>query len=253
MMKHYILKIKDFLSEKGFCYDESIVDAMTIDCKSHDLSDHVRFLVYALLSNQREWGPIEDNYENIRGIFFEWNVAKIKEHDADYFLNKILEIKCGNRSIKSQMNDLRYNISVLERIQSDFGSIDDFISSENPDIIVKLLSNNNSEYKVKGLGPALAQEYLRNTGISMVKADLHLKRFLGNERMGNSKGRIATNKEVEEQTLVLSKETGLELWQIDQIIWQFCSTSYANICGAKPQCINCSIKEECSKKNVKIL
>ena len=30
-------------------------------------------MVYALLSNQRPWKPIEDNFENINNIFYNFN------------------------------------------------------------------------------------------------------------------------------------------------------------------------------------
>lgn len=249
-MKHYIEIISDYLLNNGFSFDETLGQAIQdrMNGETKELSYHVRALVYAMLSKQRPWGPIEDNYSNIRKIFFEWNVDKIKKASPDYFIEELTKIKCGNRSIKDQMNDLKYNIDVFEKIEKKFGDMDSFINKESPSSIEVLLSDSSSEYKIKGLGKVLAQEYLRNIGVDLAKADVHLKRFFGGERMGKGNHNPATKEETDRQIDAISKETGLDKWQIDQIVWQFCAVDYANICGATPKCMGCPIKEQCSRK-----
>ena len=66
------------------------------------------------------------------------------------------------------MANLNANIFMLIKIEEDYGSLDDYVVSKAPDVIVKELSS--GIYKLKGIGPALAWEYLRNVGIDGAKS-----------------------------------------------------------------------------------
>ena len=81
--------------------------------ESFNFEDHIAGMVYALLSNQRPWKAIEDNYETIRKIFHDFDPDYLQNIDPIILVNQLREIKCGNRSINSQMNSLKYNIEHL--------------------------------------------------------------------------------------------------------------------------------------------
>ena len=79
--------------------------------KVFSFQDHLKGLVYSLLTNQREWSTVEPKLPQIDELFFYYDVNKIKEHDGQYFEDGIRKLKCGNRSIKMQMEGLHYNIN----------------------------------------------------------------------------------------------------------------------------------------------
>ena len=133
----------------------------------------------------------------------------------------------------------------MESIIAEYGSMDAFVTSAPAQHIVELLSSAKSKYKLAMLGEALVWEYIRNVGIDGCKPDTHLRRFLGNQRMGTSTGEIASVDETIRQIEFLSQESGLPLSAIDNIIWSYCADGYGEICTATPHCQNCVVRSGC--------
>ena len=215
--------------------------------KEFTLSDHIKGLIYSLLSNQRPWKSIVANMDKIENIFYDFDVDKIKAENPEKFVNEIRKIKCGNRNINQQMKSLSQNIAIMEEIERDYGSMDDFVTSAPAYEIVKKISDNKSKYKINRVGEALAWEYLRNVGIDGMKPDVHLCRFFAGDRMGSGNNIPATIDEVYETVLKLSKDTGISMSEIDLLVWNFCSSGYGEICTSNPRCEICPIKEYCNK------
>ena len=209
-----------------------------------ELEDHIAGMVYALLSNQRPWKQVEENYEAIRSIFHGFNPDYLQSVNPSILVKEIRDIRCGNRSINSQMNGLGYNISQFDRITELYGSMDNFVTSDSPNVIAKSLSS--GEYKLKQMGTALTMEYLKNVGIDTIKPDIHIRRLFGKDRLGFSDKILATEDETIEIVRQMSIETSLLCAEIDSIIWQFCATDYAEICSSNPHCDKCLLK--CKKK-----
>ena len=216
--------------------------------KTYGFSEHLQAVVYSLLSAQRPWAEVVKHLDEIDGIFFGYDAKKILEQTDTYFVDRIREIKCGNRNIHDQMKYLPDNIAILRSIETEYGSLDAFVISAPAHEIVKTLTDYKSKYKLRNMGEALCWEYLRNGGIDGAKPDVHLRRFLGSERMGKDNHMIATVSEVIDTVRRLSKESGLSMAAIDNIIWSFCSEQYGEICGASPKCKECPVKEHCYKK-----
>lgn len=244
---HYIYKIKQLLEEKGQ-FEQSKIESILIERKQGKkltFKDHLKALIYALLSNQRYWNKIEPLLQKIDEIFYQYDACKIQEKSDSYFYSEIVKIKAGNRQLKKQMKALFSNINTLKMIESEYGTLDDFVLNCPMVEVVKKLSQAKSKYKLKQVGVALACEYLRNVGVDGVKPDIHLRRFLGNARMGSSKKAIASEWEVFEQTAFLHKNTELTYTAIDAIIWRYCAKGYLEICGEDPECEKCCCREEC--------
>ena len=148
-------------------------------------------------------------------------------------------------AIHDQMKYLPDNIAILRSLEKEYGSLDAFVISAPAYEIVKTLTDYKSKYKLRNMGEALCWEYLRNVGIDGAKPDVHLRRFLGSERMGKGNHMIATVPEVIDIVRRLSKESGLSMAAIDNIIWSFCSEQYGEICGAAPKCRECPVKNHC--------
>ncbi len=237
-------EIEKMLHEKQITFD-SLTHLIWIEervnGKTFSMSEHIRGLIYSLLSNNRPWQQIEANIDKIDEIFFEYDKDKILATNAGVFVDKLQAIKCGNRNIKNQMNSLHANIRKLERIEKEFGTLDSFVTSGSPLEIADLLAN-SVKYKLNTLGLALAMEYLRNVGVDAAKPDTHIRRILGKNRLGYSSHEIAGEIEAIEIIDTLSSQTGYSASKIDAILWLFSSNDNGMICTEKPHCAQCTLR-----------
>lgn len=249
-MNAYILfKVKDYLKVNGIADIDGETTKMDLRAqgKEFTLAEHLQGMIYSLLSAQTVWANIEKNFKNIDELFFGYDVNEIKSHDYQYFVNGLRQLGCGSRLTNAQMKALPENIAMIERIISEYGSMDNFVTSRPQREIVKLMSTSGSKYKIKQFGSALTWEYLRNVGVDGAKPDVHMKRILGSGRLGISKNETATDDEVLDAIEELSKKTGLWMAQIDYLFWAYCATDKGEICTAHPDCSDCVIREYCNK------
>lgn len=242
-----ILLMKEYLTSNCLQYDDAIhVRVAERRAGKHfSLEEHISALVYAQLTNQTKWSRIIMHLAEIDELFFYYDPQEIKKHPGSYFADGIFALKCGNISTKAQMNSLHKNIATMESIINEYGSMDVFVTSVSPLRMVEMLSSGKSKYKMAMLGETLAWEYIRNVGIDGCKPDIHLRRFLGNERMGTTSGTTATVNETIGQIEALSAETGLPLSSIDNIIWSYCADGYGEVCTATPHCEKCVVRAKC--------
>ena len=242
-----LLKMRDYLTQMCKQYDDSIhvMVAQRKNGKCFTLEDHIAGLVYAQLTNQTKWSRIVPHLKEIDALFFNYDPKKIKSMSPTYFSDALFKLKCGNISTAAQMRGLAHNVEIMEALTEKYGSMDAFILSAPAHIIVDKLSSARSEYKLSQMGVALTWEYIRNVGIDGCKPDTHLRRFLGKDRMGGKTTAVATIEETIEQVEVLSKETGLALCAIDNIIWSFCADGYGEVCTATPHCERCVVRSSC--------
>lgn len=211
---------------------------------------HVSSMIGAFLSNQRPWKAIEDNWSNIREIFFDFDpdevLFKINSTGYMYFVEELCKISCGNRGINFQMKNLEHNIKLLLSFDRGNGSIDTYYRKFSTKDLVKNLSNSKSKNKIIGMGVALLCEYLKNVGIDVAKPDVHIKRILGSERLGYSNKKDASIDEVFDIMDLFNRNTGKLRAYIDVLLWNYCANGYGEICTAKPNCYNCSILKYCN-------
>ena len=251
MNGHDLLLMKEYLVSNCLQYEDAIhvMVAKRKEGKVFSLEEHIAALVYAQLTNQTKWRRIVPHLAEIDELFFNYNPDEILKRPGAYFAQGIFALKCGNISTKAQMNALHKNVGTMLSIVNAYGSMDAFVTSAPAQVIVSLLSDAKSKYKMTMLGEALAWEYIRNVGIDGCKPDTHLRRFLGNARMGNSAGDIAAPEEAIAQVEAISKETGLSLASIDNIIWSYCADDYGEICTATPHCEKCVVRSQCRVNN----
>lgn len=239
-----LFEIENMLKAKQITYS-NLTNLTWIEERAHggsfSMSEHIRGLIYSMLSNNRRWEEIGVHINEIDEIFFGYDKNKILATDAEVFLKKIKSIKCGNRNIKNQMNLLHTNIHKLERIEKEFGTLDNFVTSGSPLEIADLLAN-SIKYKLNTLGLALAMEYLRNVGIDAAKPDTHIRRILGKNRLGYSPREIAGDIEAINIINEIVSQTNYSASKIDAIFWLFCSDGNGKICTEKPHCDQCTLK-----------
>ena len=246
----FLRPIRNYLLDKGLGYNTTLTKEIELrkNGKQYTFRDHIRAMVYSMLSNQTKWHRIHSQLPKIDKIFFDYDSDRIIAEKPDKFCNQLFDLKCGNVSTAAQMKALAYNISIFRNIEKEYGNIDAFITSDSADIIVQKLSKGSSPFKLKMLGEALTWEYLRNVGIDGAKPDTHLRRFFGADRMGIRENSPATVKEVNEQVSQLSESTGLSKIEIDNLIWSFCAEGFGEVCTATPHCLTCPISSWCNKR-----
>lgn len=206
-------------------------------------NEHLKGFILALLSNQRPWGPIVENMDNITDIFYGFQLDKIKQADKKLLAKQIKDIKCGNRAIDKQMEALDYNIRIFEQLECTYGSLDQFVGSDTADNIAWELGNGR-KYKLKQMGYTLALEYLRNVGVKAIKPDLHIRRIISDERLSLYNGYPS---EIETVNIMsaIAAESDVNLTYLDNLMWLYCAVDYANICGSHPKCNVCELRQHC--------
>lgn len=249
MDKNVLLKVKEYLKVNRIADIDGEKSKMQLraEGKHFSTAEHMQGMIYSLLSAQTVWANIERNFANIDKLFFNYDIEKIKNHDYKYFVTGLQRLGCGSRLTNAQMKALHENIATVERIITEYGSMDAFVTSKPQREIVKLMCTNGSKYKIKQFGPALTWEYLRNVGVDGAKPDVHMKRILGSSRLGISKKENASDDEVLDTVEQLSKDTGLWMAEIDYLFWLYCATDKGEICIANPRCKKCVIREYCNK------
>jgi len=227
--------------------------------KVYSLSDHIQAIIYSLLSNQRPWKRIEENINEIDKIFFGYNAEKIKNADPAYFVKSLKQISCGNRSIKKQMNGLKYIIDVLEGISKKYGTIDNYFNNHKsvkdgyPYYLAKELADKNDAYKLKNMGIALICEYFKNIGIDIAKPDTHIRRVLGKDILGFSNNKEASPKEAVEYIKEIAEKNRMTQKEVDVLLWLYCAKGYGEICTKdNPKCDKCVIKDYCNRNNTNV-
>lgn len=210
-------------------------------------NEHLKALIYSMLSNHRRWVDIVDKLPQIDKIFFNFDHNKLENCDTKNLLSQIIEIKAGNISINRQMEALPHNIKQLKKIQKDFGSLDNFVTSDSPSEVVKLLSNEDSPYKIKQIRDALSLEYLKSVGVRGMKPDVHIIRICGPERLDFIRSKDTT-KQLEEFKN-FAEEVGVSETYLDNLIWIFGADGFGEICTETPHCDKCQLIEYCNYKN----
>lgn len=140
------MTIRDYLKTKGLGYNTSLTAEIEKRKagKQYTIRDHIRGMIYALLTNQTKWYRVEPHLPKIDKLFFDYDPEKILSVEPDYYCEGLFALKCGNMSTKAQMEAIPENIRTLRRIEDEYGSIDSFITSEPAGVIVEKLSKGGS-------------------------------------------------------------------------------------------------------------
>ena len=250
---HYLLAtLRSTLLSRGIDVDAVVAEFGQVRAseerargKQFTLREHVRGLLLSQLSNQRLWGPIAKNLPRIETIFLDFDPVRLQAGNPARLIQAICELRCGNRQIKKQIHSLRENIETLNRIARDHGTMDQFVTSDEPNVIATKLSNFKSMYKLKQVGYTLALEYLRNVGIRAGKPDIHIRRVLSGERLGYLLG-YPSEEEAYHLVAQLSSDAVCNPTYLDNLLWIFCAKDYGDICGAQPRCSLCGFVNNCN-------
>jgi len=239
-------QIIDTMEKAGYDYKKElkVIDKNIIKRNNGglSLSDHVKAMVYAMLSNNRPWKTIENNIDKINKIFYDFDIEELKKVDSKELVEKLTspELHCGNRQIKQQMKNLRNNIETLEKIAADNNSVDEYIKITPRDFLIKSLSSYGQRYKLKYMGVPLVCEYLKGVGVDVVKPDVHVCRLI--KRLGYVKGKYTNVWEVIDICGKIAEEYDVSQAFVDTVLWQYCAKDKFECCTSQDRkCMKCCV------------
>lgn len=221
------------------------------------LSDHMRAMVYSMLSAEKEWYIVQQHIDNgeIDTIFKSFCADELLECNADTLTEQVKNKHCGSRLTSRQMKALiDVNINRLVEIEKQHESIDDFYQrllqvDRTYKVLLTTLSDTNSPYKLNQMGEALVTEYLKNVGYDICKPDRHICRILGCDVLGCSDEKEVPIYEALDIVSAIADELHKPIAEVDYILWSYCANGYGEICTVnKPKCDKCVVREYCKKK-----
>lgn len=226
------------------------------------IEDHIRAMVYSMLSSGISWQRVENGIDNDTGkiipideIFCQYDVKTLLQSTPEELRDKIKELRCTSLQTSAQMKALlEDNIPKLLAIEKQHGSIENFYQhfiNADPTLntLVLVLSEKNSKYNLSQMGAALTAEYLRNVGYDISKPDRHIRRILGSKYFGCSESEIVPIYEAFDIVAKIAAELNKPVAEVDYILWSYCANGYGEICTLnKPGCEKCVAKEYCKKE-----
>lgn len=231
---------------------------------SFSLTDHVKAMIYSMLSAETPWERIEDNKDAIDALFLGYDPEKLMKVDPAVLVESLQKIKCGGRCRNNQMKALSRNITTLKKLDGTYGSIDAFYEQmltdgkeAHPYERLILALSTDGEYKLAQMGVPLVAEYLRNVGHNISKPDRHVMRMLAADHLAEHDFRSYKDETWSVKALIeglriirqYAKDTSLSEANIDHLLWSYCAKGYGQICTKEnPQCQRCTIREFCLHK-----
>ena len=228
-----------------------------------DLSDHIRAMVYSMLSSGITWERVESMTDLATGRITPLDDL-FHQYDSDYILScdpadlrdGIKGLHLASQYTKNQMAALiDVNIPKLKAIEQKHGSIDTYyekyiIDGCDMTCLIRLLSAPDSKDKLSQMGEALVAEYLKNVGYDTAKPDRHICRILGSKYLACSESEIVPVFEALDIVVDIARELGRPTAEVDYILWSYCASGYGEICTVKnPKCEVCKAKELCVLNN----
>jgi hypothetical protein len=202
-------------------------------------------LILAWLTGRRPWSRIGEHLDEIDRIFRGYDPRKLARLDAATVADRICKLHCGNRGIHAQLGALPWNLKQLKRIERDYGSLDDFVVSEPPIHVARLLSRPGSPYKLEQVGLPIALEYLRSVGIDLAKPTALVRHALGPDRLGLHEGGAHAKRDAFAAVDELAAGAGISATELDSLLWMLCAPDQAAVCGAEPSCDRCRLAPAC--------
>lgn len=225
-------------------------------------SDHIRAMVYSMLSSGISWERVENGIDLTTGkiapideIFHEYDTDYLFKCNPDELADKIKVLGCASQSTRKQMTALiNNNIPKLIQLEKEYGSVDTyyqkFIDEDSTlKSLVKTLSEPNSKDKLGEMAEALVAEYFKNIGHSIAKPDRHICRILSSDYLACSDKETVPIYEAINIVSAIAKKLNKSAAEVDYILWSYCAKGYGEICTKdNAKCNLCAIRGYCKKQ-----
>ncbi len=204
---------------------------------------YVRAMILAWLSARRPWTRIGEELEALARVFRDYDPRKLRRADPGALAERVLTLRCGNRGIHLQLAALPENLRRLQALEREWGSLDAFVTSDEPEAIARAWSRPGGAEKLEQVGPSVAREMLRFVGVEAAKPASLVRRMIGPERLGlvEDAGPRAAAAAVER----LAAAAKREVTEVDTLLWMYCAPDQADVCGSDPRCDACRLAKHC--------
>lgn len=219
--------------------------------KTFKLEDHIRAMVYSMLSSNKTWEDVSKNADPETGY-----IPEIDLIFNNYKRNHLEEHQFTSRELKmfreKQQNALRANIEKLLSIEDIDTYYQKFIDIDGSlKTLIIALSTVGSPIKLEQMGVPLVCEYLRNVGHDIPKPDRHIIRILGSDYLDFHNEEITSYEkkvwEAFDRVTDLADRAERTPAETDYILWSYCAREYGEICTKKnAKCGICVAKEHCN-------
>lgn len=230
--------------------------------EAFSLQDHIRAVVYSMLSGGISWGRVEalsdpdtGTFPEIDQLFHQYDPDYLLSSDPDTLAQGVKDLGCASYSTWKQMEALLHtNLPKLMELDKRPGGIDGFYAevigdSDTPAGLIAILSGKSSRWKLAQMGEALVCEYLKNVGYDIAKPDTHIRRILGGKILGCSEQETVPPMEAVEIVAAIAKELKRPAVEVDYILWSYCATGFGEVCTAQnPKCQICPVRQFCNSK-----
>lgn len=228
------------------------------------VSDHIRGMVYSMLTSGAAWNRLEPHIDTATGqipviddIFYQYDVNALLNAAPAVLVGRVKEHRLGTQYLTNQISALiGVNIGKLLAIEKEYGSVDHFYQSladknDNLKTLIRELSAPGKPYKLTQLGEALTAEYLKNVGYDIGKPDRHICRILGSEYLGCSKRKELSPYEAIDIIADIAKSLNKPAAEVDYVLWAYCANGFGEVCTkSKPKCMElCIAKSFCHYKD----
>jgi len=210
-------------------------------------------MVLAVLSNSADWSRIHAVRPLLPEAFEDYSLkrcAERTERQVERCLGRLNELGVSSQTLRRGLRRLTLAARRLHEWSTTHGSADSYFLSlldscqHDPKQAALALGANGSDYKLPGLGIALAAETLRNLGYDLSKPDRHVCRAAGAfglvafRRWPNRRGTKAPEANPREllDTMMgveeMARAVGVQATYLDTAIWILCARSGAHLKNA---------------------
>lgn len=227
--------------------------------ETFSVEDHIRGIVYSLLSSGGSWVKILKDIDEDTGkilpvddIFHGYDPAWILSCSPEQLESEIRNLHYSCRFLHRQIEALiSTNIPKLLTFEKQGGSVDNYYhgmigDSRKLGTLVRALSKQGSHDKMKQMDAALVSEYLRNVGYDLPKPDRHIRRILGSQCLACSEQETVPESEVFDIITAIFQRLNRSAAEVDYILWAYCADGYGEICKKdNPKCGQCTARKYC--------
>lgn len=214
--------------------------------KFEDLNDTDIFkkLSFAIMSAQAKWYTISEHYDQIEDILLGFNifqVAKLSDNEINEKYKKLRSLdkpRITSRFLEMHLFAIRNNAKKIIKLFPEPGGFKTFIEQFKTDPLnLESQMVYSEKYKMERVGEVIFKEFAKEIGIPSIKPDTHIIRLFHRLGLANSGFEI---KDIAEEW---AKVVGVELTELDNILWFFCADKYGEICTQNnPKCDKCRLR-----------
>lgn len=226
------------------------------------ISDHIRAMVYSMLSSGITWERVESITDLSTGritplddLFHQYDPDYIRSRDPSRLRDDIKSLHLASPYTLKQMTALiNDNIPKLKALEQKYGDIDTYykkfiIDGTDMTCLIWRLSSADSKDKLSQMGEALTAEYLKNLGYDTAKPDRHICRILGSKYLACSESETVPVYEAFDIVADIARELNKTVSEVDYILWSYCASGYGEICTKdSPKCSICTAQIICGQK-----